>query len=178
MRPLLAVMLVLGAVFASTFVAGRLLGILTEANVRAWLAEAGSVSPAWIAGLVILLLFIDLFVAVPTLTVTLLGSYFLGFGAAADLRVAVQHQHTALRHHRRLGRVRQHARQSDARNLRRARALWCHVDRLGPLPCPHPGTRTLKCCCFSRRAVPLSPPCRPLPHRSGPRDRHRGRARG
>lgn len=80
MRPLLKVMLILGGIFASTFLVGRLLGILTEDNVRGWLAEAGTVSPAWIAALVILLLFIDLFVAVPTLTVTLLGGYFLGFG--------------------------------------------------------------------------------------------------
>lgn len=83
MKPLLKVMLILSAIFASTFVLGRLFGILTEENIRLWLTEASLVSPAWIAGTVIMLLFIDLFVAVPTLTVTILAGYFLGFEAGA-----------------------------------------------------------------------------------------------
>ncbi len=79
MRPLIKVMLVLASIFASTFVAGRLLGILTEENIRLWLTQASEASPWWIAATVIALLTIDLFVAVPTLTVTILAGYFLGF---------------------------------------------------------------------------------------------------
>ena len=81
MKPLIKVMLILGAVFAATFVIGRIFGILTVENVKAWLEVVQSTNPAWVAGLVIGLLFIDLFVAVPTLTITLLAGFFLGFPA-------------------------------------------------------------------------------------------------
>lgn len=82
MRPLIKVMLILAALFASTFILGRVFGLLTEANIRAWLEAIGDASPLWIAGAVFLLLFIDLFVAVPTLTITILAGFFLGFPAA------------------------------------------------------------------------------------------------
>lgn len=78
MKTLLKVMLAIAAVFASTFVLGRMLGILTEANVRAWLELASTLSAATVVGVVVALLFIDLFVAVPTLTIVILGGYFLG----------------------------------------------------------------------------------------------------
>lgn len=81
MRPLLKAMLVLGALFASTFVLGRALGILTEDNVREWLEQASTLSASTVAALVVTLLFIDLFVAVPTLTIVLLGAFFIGFEA-------------------------------------------------------------------------------------------------
>lgn len=85
MKPLLKVMLMLGLIFASTFILGRVLGILTIENVRFWLTEAQNIDPLWVISVVVLLLFIDLFVAVPTLTITILAGFFLGFplGAAA-----------------------------------------------------------------------------------------------
>lgn len=78
-------MLILGSVFALTFVAGRLLGWLTVENVKLMLEQAANIDPLWLACTVILLLFVDLFIAVPTLTITILAGYFLGFsvGAAA-----------------------------------------------------------------------------------------------
>ena len=79
MKTLLKVMLTIALVFASTFVLGRLLGILTEDNVRAWLELASTLSAATVIAVVVALLFIDLFVAVPTLTIVILGGYFLGF---------------------------------------------------------------------------------------------------
>jgi len=87
MRPLLKVMLVLIVAFAMTFVVGRALGILTVENVRTWLDAAQTMNPAWVAAIVIGLLFLDLFVAVPTLTITILAGFFLGFpaGMAAAL---------------------------------------------------------------------------------------------
>ncbi|MEM7779272.1 MAG: VTT domain-containing protein [Pseudomonadota bacterium] len=79
MKTLLKVMITLALIFASTFILGRALGILTEDNVRLWL-EAASDASAWIVfAVVVSLLFIDLFVAVPTLTIVILGGYFLGF---------------------------------------------------------------------------------------------------
>ncbi|MDF1607830.1 VTT domain-containing protein [Hoeflea sp. YIM 152468] len=83
MKPLIKVMLFLGTAFALTFILGRLFGLLTVENVRHWLELAGRVDPLWLAGTVVLLLFLDLFVAVPTLTITILGGFFLGFPAGA-----------------------------------------------------------------------------------------------
>lgn len=83
MKPLIKVMLFLGTAFALTFILGRVFGILTVANVKHWLELAGGVDPVWLAGTVVLLLFLDLFVAVPTLTITILGGFFLGFPAGA-----------------------------------------------------------------------------------------------
>ncbi len=79
MKTLIKVMLTIAAVFASTFVIGRLLGILTEDNVREWLELASTLSALTVIAVVVGLLAIDLFVAVPTLTIVILGSYFLGF---------------------------------------------------------------------------------------------------
>ena len=79
MKTLLKVMLTLAAIFASTFILGRVLGILTEENVRTWLEFASTLSAATVIAVVIGLLFVDLFVAVPTLTIVILGGYFLGF---------------------------------------------------------------------------------------------------
>jgi len=83
MKPLLKVMLILALVFASTFILGRVFGILTVENIRFWLTEAQTVDPIWVIGIVIALLFIDLFVAVPTLMVTILAGFFLGFPIGA-----------------------------------------------------------------------------------------------
>jgi uncharacterized membrane protein YdjX (TVP38/TMEM64 family) len=79
MKTLLKVMLTIAAVFASTFILGRVFGILTEENVRAWLGIANTLSATTVMALVAALLFLDLFVAVPTLTIVILGGYFLGF---------------------------------------------------------------------------------------------------
>ena len=79
MKTLLKVMLTIALVFASTFVLGRILGILTEDNVRLWLEAASTLSALTVMAIVIGLLFIDLFVAVPPLTIVILGGYFLGF---------------------------------------------------------------------------------------------------
>ncbi len=79
MKTLLKVMLTIAAIFASTFILGRVFGILTEDNVRAWLEIASTLSALTVIAVVVGLLAIDLFVAVPTLTIVILGSYFLGF---------------------------------------------------------------------------------------------------
>lgn len=79
MKPLIKVMLIVGAAFATTFVLGRLLGILTVENVRHWLELAQTVNPLWVAATVIFLLFIDIFVAVPTLALSIMAGFFLGF---------------------------------------------------------------------------------------------------
>ncbi|WP_298469438.1 VTT domain-containing protein [uncultured Erythrobacter sp.] len=79
MKTLLKVMVTIAAIFASTFILGRVLGILNEDNVRDWLEIASTLSALTVVAVVVGLLAIDLFVAVPTLTIVILGSYFLGF---------------------------------------------------------------------------------------------------
>ena len=77
-RELVRIGLGLAAVFALTFVLLRLAGVLGVEDIRAWLAAAHQVDPAQGAALVVVLLFADLFVAMPTLTIAILGGHFLG----------------------------------------------------------------------------------------------------
>lgn len=87
MKSLLKIMLSLALVFATTFVIAKSTGILTVENIRWLLSSAQSMSPWVIFGTVALLLFADLFVAIPTLTTIILAGFFLGsvFGALAAL---------------------------------------------------------------------------------------------
>jgi len=87
MKTLIKVMLSIAAVLATTFIAGRMLGLLTADSIRDMLEAASAMSPVTVLAIVVGLLFLDLFVAVPTLTVIMLGGYFLGFqwGLAAAI---------------------------------------------------------------------------------------------
>ena len=80
-------MLALALVFASTFIILRATGIVTIEKIELWLEAAKNTSSVYVAIIVTLLLFADLFVAVPTLTVIILGGYFLGstLGAIAAI---------------------------------------------------------------------------------------------
>ncbi len=84
-RDLLRIGLALAAAFAMGFVVLRWSGLLTLDDIRRWLAQAHAVEPLYVAGVVVALLFADLFVAMPTLTLAILAGYFLGapLGAAA-----------------------------------------------------------------------------------------------
>lgn len=86
MKDLLKIALVLGLTFASTFVLLQSTGLVTAEGVRAWFAAAQSIHPAWIIALVLILLVLDLFIAIPTMTTILLAGYLLGpwFGGAAS----------------------------------------------------------------------------------------------
>lgn len=79
MKHLIKVMLSLGAIFLIIFLTGRLLGILTIDNIKIWLEQLHQIDPLWVSALIIALLFIDLVVAVPTLALTILAGFFLGF---------------------------------------------------------------------------------------------------
>lgn len=78
MRPLLKVIFILGIFFTSMLVALKFTGILTTENIKALLESSNNASLWLVAGIVVVLMFSDLFVAVPTLTVTILAGYFLG----------------------------------------------------------------------------------------------------
>lgn len=79
MSTLIKLGLGLGLAFLSTFVLIKAMGWITTDDVRAWLEAGKSASPHVVGLIVAGLLFADLFIAVPTLSVTLLGGYFLGF---------------------------------------------------------------------------------------------------
>ncbi|MCK5041192.1 MAG: TVP38/TMEM64 family protein [Sphingomonadales bacterium] len=78
MKELIKTILIIGAIFALTFIAVKLTGVLTVEQIKGWLALAKEASPVHVALIVIALLFIDLFIAVPTMTTTMLAGYFLG----------------------------------------------------------------------------------------------------
>ena len=83
MRALIKLMLVLGAAFASTFILANLSGVLSVEKIELWLTTAKSVDAWYLAALIVLLLFADLFIAVPTLTIMILSGYFLGHSYGA-----------------------------------------------------------------------------------------------
>jgi len=79
MKPLLKVIFVLALVFAATFLIIRFSGVLTEEDIKAWLETATTINPMYVVSVVVLLLAVDIFIAVPTLTICILSGYFLGF---------------------------------------------------------------------------------------------------
>lgn len=87
MRALIKLILVLATFFASTFILAKLTGIISVEKIELWLTAAKSVDNFILAALIIVLLFSDLFIAVPTLTVMILSGYFLGhmYGAITSI---------------------------------------------------------------------------------------------
>ena len=71
-------MLVLALLFACTFLIANVTGFLNIETIELLLLNAQSISPWYMACIVIALLFADLFIAVPTLTITVLSGFFLG----------------------------------------------------------------------------------------------------
>lgn len=76
------IMLVLALFFASTFLVIKLTGLITVDTITALLHQVKQNHQFYIIVLVVALLFADLFIAVPTMTVTILSGYFLGWPVA------------------------------------------------------------------------------------------------
>jgi uncharacterized membrane protein YdjX (TVP38/TMEM64 family) len=87
MKSLLKVFLIVASCFATTFLLIKFTGLLTVEQIEGWLVQAKELSPLYVGSIVALLLFADLFIAVPTLTITILSGYFLGhaYGSVAAL---------------------------------------------------------------------------------------------
>jgi uncharacterized membrane protein YdjX (TVP38/TMEM64 family) len=79
MRQLITLAIGLALLFASTFVIIKVTGVLSIDDIKAFLTTAHESAPGYVAAAVIAFLVADLFIAVPTLTVTILSGYFLGF---------------------------------------------------------------------------------------------------
>ncbi|WP_057833068.1 TVP38/TMEM64 family protein [Colwellia sp. TT2012] len=78
MRALIKLILVLATLFATTFILVKFTGVISVEKIELWLTAAKSVDIFYLALIIVLLLFADLFIAVPTLTVMILSGYFLG----------------------------------------------------------------------------------------------------
>ena len=87
LKALLKIMLTLVLVFASTFIIVKSTGVLTVDKIEGWFEAAKLLSPVYVAGIVIALLFADLFIAVPTLTVMIFGGFFLGHSLGAGAAI-------------------------------------------------------------------------------------------
>jgi uncharacterized membrane protein YdjX (TVP38/TMEM64 family) len=79
MKPFLKVMLLLGLLFASTFILAKTVGIFDVQSIHDTLSAMQHDSPWWVGPLLMGLLFADLFIAVPTLSLCILAGYLLGF---------------------------------------------------------------------------------------------------
>lgn len=80
MKPLLKIVVTLGLIFTSMLVIAKLTGVLDlTALQRSLEAMHDEGAPWWVGGAISGLLFADLFIAVPTLEISILGGYVLGF---------------------------------------------------------------------------------------------------
>ena len=87
MRILIKVILILGLFFASTLLIMKFLGGLNLSEIEIWLKSFQNSSPVFISIIITTLLFLDLFIAIPTLSICILSGYLLGFplGAVSSL---------------------------------------------------------------------------------------------
>jgi len=79
MKEMLKVMLILMLVFATTFIIAKTTGLLSLEQIEGWLIAAKDAPAIYIMAIVIALLFMDLFITVPTLSLIMLSGYFLGY---------------------------------------------------------------------------------------------------
>jgi uncharacterized membrane protein YdjX (TVP38/TMEM64 family) len=86
MKDLLKIAFVLVLVFALTAFIIKSTGIVTEESVLAFIENAKSINPLYLAAGVVLLLTIDLLIAVPTMATILIAGYTMGplLGGAAS----------------------------------------------------------------------------------------------
>lgn len=78
MKALIKIMLMVATVFASTFIIMKFTGVLSIEKIEMWLQWAQSLSLVYVGSLIVLLLFLDLFIAMPTMTLSMLAGFFLG----------------------------------------------------------------------------------------------------
>jgi hypothetical protein len=78
MKQLITSALILLAIFASTFFISRITGVLTVEDIKSALTKAFQVNLIYVAMTVTLLLFIDLFIAIPGLTMRIFSGHFPG----------------------------------------------------------------------------------------------------
>jgi len=83
MKDLIKIMLTLALIFSSTFILIKTTGLLTLEDIKQGLEQAQQIHPGYLALAVIGLLFADLFIAIPTMTVAIMAGFFLGWPLGA-----------------------------------------------------------------------------------------------
>lgn len=78
MKSLIKVILILGLISGSSFILVQLTGLITVERIDYWFNEIRSVSPYYIGVLVLALMFLDLFISIPTLATIMLAGFFMG----------------------------------------------------------------------------------------------------
>ena len=86
MKPLVKIMLIMATVFICLLGILTFTDLMTMEKIEQWLKAGKSVSPAYVFGIVVILMVADLFLAVPTMPVMLSAGFFIGWplGAAAS----------------------------------------------------------------------------------------------
>ncbi len=79
MKEMLKIMLILFMVFTTTFIVAKTTGLFSLEQIEGWLIQAKEAPPIYIIAIIIALLFMDLFITVPTLSLIMLSGYFLGY---------------------------------------------------------------------------------------------------
>ncbi len=82
MKEMLKIMLILFVVFTTIFIFAKITGLLSLEQIEGWLTQTRNAPTIYIMAIVIALLFLDLFVTVPTLSLIMLSGYFLGYPLA------------------------------------------------------------------------------------------------
>ncbi len=85
MKHIIKIIAIFIVIFSLIFLLIKFTGVLTLTQIEGWLIQAKALSPFYVGLIIALLLFADLFITVPTLTVISLSGYFLGhsYGALA-----------------------------------------------------------------------------------------------
>ncbi|NOZ65276.1 MAG: VTT domain-containing protein [Alphaproteobacteria bacterium] len=82
MKEMFKIMLILFVVFTTIFIFAKITGLLSLEQIEGWLTQTRNAPTIYIMAIVIALLFLDLFVTVPTLSLIMLSGYFLGYPLA------------------------------------------------------------------------------------------------
>ncbi len=78
MKAIIKFAVILGAFFTVTLLVFKAFDLLTVEDIKAWLIQLQH-APHWIIGMfIIALLLVDLFIAIPTLSLTILSGFFVG----------------------------------------------------------------------------------------------------
>ncbi|MEN8717573.1 MAG: VTT domain-containing protein [Sulfurovum sp.] len=82
MKLLIKSILILVGIFTTTLLIIKFSGVLTVEDIKEIFTNLKSQPSYVLGGLIVLFLFIDLFIAVPTMTIIILAGYFIGFELA------------------------------------------------------------------------------------------------
>ncbi len=87
MKSLFKVILIIALCFASTFVLVQMTDLISIEKIEIWLNDAKNISPLYISAFIIFLMFIDLFISIPTLATIILAGHFMGsqYGALSAI---------------------------------------------------------------------------------------------